>query len=315
MSATANGNGFRPLNVTLRPQSPALEAYAARAGISPDVIAAGFAPHPELDLTYRGGRTIKDLVFVSRYVGGADAWDESDRTNIDAALAAIMSDPGLEDVVAQYYDGPISSTAMPSDFVDGPTAGRFFKDNAEALATELVQGGVLGDADPESSIVLLMLPRNVVLVSGNSDGSEEESERGKAVLVEDEQADSRHGLGGYHGSVHIDGTTVLYAVGVYSEGDNGIPAFDEPWKSVVGTFYHELVEARTDPDVEDVIRGGPESLLGWYSKGGGEIGDIPITLAEPDLSRVMKEVPLAAGGSAPVQLEWSNRVHGPEGPE
>jgi hypothetical protein len=37
---------------------------------------------------------------------------------------------------------------------------------------------------------------------------------------------------------------------VFSEGNNGIPAFDESWKNVVATFYHELVEARTDADVE-----------------------------------------------------------------
>jgi hypothetical protein len=28
----------------------------------------------------------------------------------------------------------------------------------------------------------------------------------------------------------------------------------------------------------------------------------------------MKEVPLGAGGTAPIQLMWSNAVSGPEGP-
>jgi hypothetical protein len=41
----------------------------------------------------------------------------------------------------------------------------------------------------------------------------------------------------------------------------------------VATFYHELCEARRNPDVEDVIRTGNEKL-GWYSNKGGEIGDI-----------------------------------------
>jgi hypothetical protein len=31
---------------------------------------------------------------------------------------------------------------------------------------------------------------------------------------------------------------------------NGIPVFDQPWKNVLATFYHELNEARTDPDVD-----------------------------------------------------------------
>jgi len=74
-------------------------------------------------------------------------------------------------------------------------------------------------------------------------------------------------------------------------------------------------EARTDPDVEDVIRTGNEELLGWYSTRGGEIGDIPMMLAGPGgLSRVMWEVTCSDGRTHPAQLEWSNKVHGPEGP-
>ena len=33
-----------------------------------------------------------------------------------------------------------------------------------------------------------------------------------------------------------------------------------------------------------------------------------------DLSLVMQEVGLTSGATAPVQLEWSNAVHGPEAP-
>ncbi|MBV9060746.1 MAG: hypothetical protein JOZ09_16560, partial [Pseudonocardiales bacterium] len=47
--------GYRPLNVVLRPQSPALDAYAQQAGVSSDAIATGFRPHPDLDLTFHGG--------------------------------------------------------------------------------------------------------------------------------------------------------------------------------------------------------------------------------------------------------------------
>jgi hypothetical protein len=307
---------FRPLNVTLRPQSPALDAYASTAKVSSDVIAAGFNPRPDLDLTYRGGRTIADLVFINCYLGGAKAWDHSDRTNIDRALSHAMSDADLEHVIGQYYSKPISSRALKSRVVAGAVGKRFFKDQAEALAARLLADGVLGHADPGSSVINLMLPRGVVLVDGNSDGSEEKAApHARSVLVDDEQVDSKHGLGGFHGSVHANGTTVYYAVGVYSEGDNGIVAFDEPWKNVVATFYHELCEARTDPDVEDVIRTGDESRLGWYSDKGGEIGDIPMSLAGAHLERVMVEAPLVKGGTAPVQLEWSNHVHGPEGPD
>ena len=93
-------------------------------------------------------------------------------------------------------------------------------------------------------------------------------------------------------------------------GHNGIVAFDEPWKNVCATLYHELQEARTDPDVEDAIRTGDNKYLGWYSPRGGEIGDIPIATAP--LQDVMREVPLADGsGTVPVQLMWSNRAGGP----
>jgi hypothetical protein len=306
---------FRPLNVTLRPESPALEAYASTAKVTPDVIAAGFDPRPDLDLTYRGGRTIRDLVFINCYLGGAKAWAQTDRTNIDKALSLAMSDADLEQVIGQYYSKPISSRALKSKVVGGAVGKRFFKDQAEARVAALHAAGVLGSADPKSSVINLMLPRGVVLVDGNSDGSEEKTDpHARSVLVDDEQVDSKHGLGGFHGSIHANGTTVYYAIGVYSEGQNGIVAFDQPWKNVVATFYHELCEARTDPDVEDVIRTGNEKQLGWYSDKGGEIGDIPMSLAGAHLERVMVEAPLAKGGTAPVQLEWSNHVHGPEGP-
>jgi hypothetical protein len=145
-----------------------------------------------------------------------------------------------------------------------------------------------------------------------------------AIPVEDE-ASSLHGLGGYHGSVHpTRRVTIYYAIGVFSErrpngSNNGFVAFDQPWKNAVATFYHELNEARTDPDVEDAIRAGnsPRAVgfLGWTSQEGEECGDFPITEAEPDLSLVMKEVSLTNGdGKVPVQFQYSNAVQGPEGP-
>jgi len=149
-----------------------------------------------------------------------------------------------------------------------------------------------------------------------------------------EKEDSSQGLGGFHSSIHIPGNvsvTIYYAVGVYSEilpnqQMNGIVAFDKPWKNVVATYYHELNEVRTDPDVEDATN-VDESRLGWYSDGpdilgnhaSGEIGDFPIDeaniFAARDLSTVFKEVSLTNGtGTVPIQLQYSNAVHGPEGP-
>jgi hypothetical protein len=134
----------------------------------------------------------------------------------------------------------------------------------------------------------------------------------------DDAASSLGGLGGYHGSVHAGGTVIYFAVGVFSEllpnGDqNGIVAFDKPWKNIVGTFYHEMQEARTDPDVEDAIRTQNRNFIGWNSDQGEEIGDFPVFEADP-LQQVFKEVPLVNGGTVPIQLMYSNRVNGPEDP-
>ena len=273
----------RLLNVSLRPGSPAQRAYCARAR-------AGGPPRPSLNLRFFGGKTIADLVFANRYLGGAAAWDPADIASIDAALVKAMSDNGLQSVIRQYFDAPVSSRMLPSAVLAEPARAVVRNDQVEALAARAYSGGLDG-ADPGSTVVNLMLPRGVVLADGAD-------------------ADSRQGLGGYHGSAHVaPGVTVYYAVGVYSEEGNGIPVFGQPWKNVAATFYHQLNEARTDPDVEDAIRTGDRTRLGWYSPRGGEIGDIPIRQAG---ATVFQDVELADGsGAVPVQLMWSNRHAAP----
>jgi hypothetical protein len=284
MASTESSNRTlrQPLNVVLRPGSPA-EAAFRTAAIEP-----GFEPRHDLDLQFLGGKTLPQLGFRLVYLGG---WSESDRAALDASVPAALSDPGLDDVVAQYFPGQaIGSTFTGSITRPGAVQDPMDKPAVEALVADL--------AGSDGEITCLLLPPGVVLADG--------------------EVTSEHGLAGYHGSIHVNAATLYYAITVYSEGSNGIVAFDEPWKNVCATLYHELQEARTDPDVEDAIRAGrspnASHYLGWYSPEGGEIGDIPIAEADGDLGLVMKEVPLAAGGTAPVQLLWSNRVGGPEGP-
>src|SRR5262249_35856504 len=118
---------------------------------------------------------------------------------------------------------------------------------------------------------------------------------------------SREGLAGWHGSVATGGASLYYAVTVFSEKGNGIAAFDEPWKNVVASLYHELQEVRTNPDVGPALRRRDPALLGWMSQRGGETGDAPLDEDGPPLAEVMREVPLADGsGAVPVQLLWSN---------
>ena len=78
-------------------------------------------------------------------------------------------------------------------------------------------------------------------------------------------------------------------------------------------------KARTDADVEDAIRAGNDPtairFLGWTSKQGEECGDFPVFEAGNNLDLVFKEVILTSGtGTVPVQFQYSNHVHGPEGP-
>ena len=337
-----DGPQGRFLNVSLLPGSRAHRAYHAQAssrppGTAPSCPAPGCPAPPRSApprsapprsapprsaprLQFFGGKTIADLVYVNRYLGGADAWDPADRASIDAALAKAMSDHALQSVLQQYYEPAISSRMLPSAVLPGRVPATVYKDQVEALAARIYRSGALGDADPGRTLVNIMLPRGVVLVDGFSPGfqpaagTEAEYERRlrAVVTVGSGAADSRHGLGGYHGSTNVAGAAVYYAVGVYSEDGNGVPVFDQPWKNVAATFYHELSEARTDPDVEDAIRTGDSSRLGWYSAEGGEVGDIPVLEAGTRLALVFTEIELADGsGAVPVQLMWSNQDDGP----
>jgi hypothetical protein len=261
-----------PLNVVLAPD------YQA------DAITPGYEPRPDLNLEDLGGKTLPSLGWVSVYL---DGWAEPDRQALDGALAAAMTDPGLNEVIAQYFPGETVEAHFAGSRTIPDAPKRADEKAVEKLVRRLHREGVLDGQDPETTAVVMLLGPGAVLAHGN--------------------VDSHHGLGGYHGSIHVGDVTVYYAVSVYSEGRNGIVAFKEPWQNVCATLYHELQEFRTDPDVEDAIRGGGDKVLGWYSPEGGEIGDIAI---------VMRQVPLADGsGTVPVQLMWSNRVSGPEAPD
>ena len=288
------------------------------AATSNRAITNGIAPTPHEDLKYRGGRTIRNLKYMNIYVGGPDAWEPTDWKNIDKKLAAAMTDQKLNNVIVQYFDNkPISTQFLGSFFLTGWKPKYVSKNDLESQVQNLYRQHAFDGQDLPNTVVNFMLPRGTIL--GDPNGGQQSIVLNKAIPHE-EAEDSTGGLGGYHGSAHIDGKTIYYAVGCYSERlanntTNGIPVFDQNWKNVVGTFYHELQEARTDPDVDDAAESpNGMSLLGWTSDSGQEIGDYPIAEAT-QLLQVFKEVALADGsGTVPIQLQYSNAVHGPEGP-
>jgi len=323
MASTAR----RPLNVSFRRGSSAERVFRKRAGLpSTGALAPGEKPTPSHDLHFHGGKTIADLHFLNFYVGG-NAWPASDILNIDKSLASALSDVNLNNVMVQYFPGSITSTFDGSQKLAGPAPATFSQGDVESLIATMASQKELGGRDLTSTVFNFMLPPGTVL--NDNAGLSVAKAEAKAVknspIPDDDEADSLHGLGGYHGSIHTsNGDTIYYAIGVYSQKladgtENGIAVFDQPWKNVVATFYHELNEARTDADVEDAIRAGNDpnavKFLGWTSKQGEECGDFPVFESGNDLTKIFQEVPLTVGGgTVPVQFQYSDNVHGPEGP-
>lgn len=318
----------RLMRVLARPQSPLEAAHhplGRRARPTPEALVPGFPPTPEEDLRYRGGHTIAQLEYLNFYVGGPGAWSQSDVDRIDAALAGAMADAKLNNVMRQYFaNQPITTTFLGSKFTGTKRPKKVSEASVHKLIEALFNSGQLSGLDFPSTAVNLMLPsRTVLSIGGGGQHVEHGYDATGAYLsaAPEDTEDSLHGLGGYHGHVAVPGHRIYYAVGVFSERlpngtENGIPVFDASWKNVVATFYHELNEARTDPDVDEAIATGQvDGVIGWSSDDGQECGDFPVFEAGQlgDLRLVFQEVSVK-GGTAPVQFEYSNAVHGPEGP-
>ena len=316
-----DGRAYPMLNRDIRyPRTggsrPHKSAVRNTADASNTAIAVGLAGSPQEDLRFRGGHTIKDLKFVNIYVGGSAAWDPNDWKSIDKALAAAMADQRLNNVIMQYFGNqPVSSQFLGSFFLNGWKPATVQKSDMDAQIQNLYAQHVFDGKDLANTVYNFILPRGTIL--GDPSGGQQQTAANKSIPLADAE-DSTGGLGGYHGAAHVAGKPIYYAIGVFSERKadgttNGIPVFDQNWKNVVATFYHELQEARTDADVDDAATGGM-NVLGWTSDTGNEIGDYPIAEAKA-LLQVFQEVPLADGsGKVPVQFIYSNAVHGPEGP-
>ena len=214
-----------------------------------------------------------------------------------------MQDNRLKSIIQQYFSGKTLSYDVANSVILN-----------EAKPTEM------GESDVQNKIVelydrKLILPTdhdrtcfNFVLPPG--------------TVLKLDSSSSLNGLGGYHGSVHFfrngQQQTLYYSANVYSEiragRRNGIPFFNQPWKNIVATLYHELIEFQTDPDVGDAIRQRDNRFVGWNSQFGMEIGDQPV--AANTLDKVFKEVMTNPGPKpTPVQFMYSNAVHGAEGPD
>jgi hypothetical protein len=313
--ATVDGRPFPYLTREARIPRPG-GAKAHTNVVRQTALAAGVNASPAEDLKYRGGWTIRDLKYMNIYVGGKSAWSPDDVANIDQNLNAAMNDRRLNNVIMQYFNNSqVSSKFLGSSYWNDWKPTRVEKADLANQVQQLYRSGALTGQDFRNTVFNFMLPPGTIL--GDPSAGQQKVTNLNAAIPKADEEDSTGGLGGYHGSVHIGNDTVYYAVGVYSQrtntGTNGIPVFPDNWKNVVATFYHELQEARTDADVDDAQTGGM-AVLGWTSDSGNEIGDYPIAEAK-QLMQVFNQIQLADGsGTAPVQLCYSNAVHGPEGP-
>lgn len=303
MTSQYSSNAALPMRIQARKGSAAEKRYYTQSALPggqwrmPTAIAPGVSPRPLEDLIFHGGKTVRQMQFQNIYCGAPGDWKASDIASIDRSITAAMQDSRLNNVMVQYFDPQrVECDAIPSLFLDEPKPAFLDEPDIRAKIVTLYRAARIKQSDLDSTLFNLVLPRGTILALGESN--------------------SLNGLGGYHGSLHLQdqgkSVTLYYSANVYSDGENGIPVFDEPWKNVVGTLYHELNEFRTDADVQDAIESGNNDFLGWMSRTGRECGDEPI-VAAASLALVFQEI-LASGLKVPVQFMYSNAVHGPETP-
>jgi hypothetical protein len=278
-------------------------ARRSREGFEREALAPGASASPKDDLVFRGGKTFPQMGFQNIYLGRASDFASGDVESIDHSITRLMRDEQLKMIIQQYFPGKkLAYDVAPSVILDENRRNEMDEPDVQNKIIDLFDRNLILGSDHDRTVFNLVLPPDTIL---KLDGSS-----------------SERGLGGYHGSVHFSRSgqtrTLYYSANVYSAvrsgRRNGIPFFSAPWKNVVCTLYHELIESQTDPDVSDSIRERDRRFIGFNSNRGGEIGDQPISANS--LDRVFKEVLTLPGPRpTPVQFMYSNAVHGAEGPD
>ena len=308
MSEFDDGDFPYPMRIQVAPGSEAEYRHYRTArrrsddGIAREALAPGVSASPRDDLIFRGGKVLPQMGFQNIYLGHANDFAPGDVESIDDAITRLMRDEQLKTVIQQYFVGQnLTYDVAPSVILDENRPNEMDEPDVQNKIIDLFDRNLILASDHDRTVFNLVLPPDTVLKLNGST--------------------SLAGLGGYHGSVHFSrggqNRTLYYSANVYSAvrsgRRNGIPFFSTPWKNVVCTLYHELIESQTDPDVNDAIRQNDRRFIGFNSNRGEEIGDQPISANS--LDRVFKEVLTLPGPRAtPVQFMYSNAAHGAEGP-
>jgi hypothetical protein len=309
MSEYDDTHGPYPMRIQAMPGSEAEYRHyrtAARYSderIERQALAPGVTASPQDDLIFRGGKVLPQLGFQNVYLGRSSDFAPGDVESIDDAITRLMRDEQLKNIIQQYFRGQtLAYDIAPSVILEEARPNAMDETDVENKIIDLFDRNLILATDHDRTCFNLVLPPDTIL------------------MLDD--FNSHTGLGGFHGSVHFfrggQRRTLYYSANVYSAiragQQNGIPFFRDPWKNVVCTLYHELMEFQTDPDVGDAIRQQDRRFIGFNSNRGQEIGDQPISANT--LDKVLKEVLTLPGPRpTPVQFMYSNAVHGAEGPD
>src|SRR5476649_2593428 len=210
----------QPMRIQARPGSKVEQAYvtAALPGRSwplPKVIAPGVNPAPLEDLIFHGGKTVPQLEFQNIFLGIDSSWAAGDVESIDSAILRAMQHIDLNNMMGQYFPGKaLTCDGRKSIFFDDPALAHLGEPDIQRLATALYDKKAVDDSNIETCIFNLILPAGSILSLGKSN--------------------SIDGLGGYHGSVHVQrggkDVIIYYSANVFSQRladgrENGIDVF------------------------------------------------------------------------------------------
>lgn len=233
-------------------------------GKKTDAYPAGSAPSGSsspTDVKYYGGKVLKNFDVQNVYYGSYwnTAQGKADAQYNDGFMKDLVKNKDVGSIWHQYgvASGTTESSTVASKSVrSGQTVSQR---SIESLVKKLAAN------DPNAGnnkIFNVVLPPDAVLSQGG--------------------ATSKQGLGGYHGSVTVNGKQVYYSAICYSKGSNGIDfTHGNSRDNISITESHEISEAVTDPDVEVASKTNNWGALGWMDPKNGEIGDMEVNDAAP----------------------------------
>jgi hypothetical protein len=213
------------------------------------------------DVTFHGGKVLTNFDVQNVYYGSywGTSQGKADASHNDAFMSDLVKNKSYGSVWHQYgVDSGTTdaSTTVSKSVKSGQTV-------SQKTIESLVKNMAANDPNAgNNKIYNIVLPPDAVLSQGG--------------------ATSKQGLGGYHGSVTVNGKTVYYSAIAYSKGSNGIDfTGGNAQDNISITESHEISEAVTDPDVEIASKTNDMSKLGWMDMNNGEIGDIEVNDAAP----------------------------------